>query len=49
MEASSPGAKLKSGESLQHVLHLQADEEVIVSIIKKLFNVDLKEIAVEWI
>lgn len=47
IETSSPGAELEPGESLQHVqhvLHLQADEEIIASIVKKLFDVDLKVI-----
>jgi hypothetical protein len=47
IETSSPAAKLNPGQSLTHsqvVAHIQGDEAELASIVKQLFNLDLKEI-----
>jgi hypothetical protein len=48
IETSSPGAELKSGETLTHVqkvIHIQGDEASLAPIVKAIFGADLKKIA----
>jgi hypothetical protein len=48
IETSSPGAALKPAESLKHVqrvMHFQGDEVELAKIVRKLFDLELKDIA----
>jgi hypothetical protein len=51
IETSSPAAKLNPGQSLIHsqvIAHLQGDEEKLATIVRQLYNLDLKEIATKF-
>ena len=48
VETSSPGAALKSGESLTHVqytIHIQGDKKQLAEIASTVFGVDLAKVA----
>lgn len=48
IETSSPGAALQPSESLKHtqrIVHFQGDEAVLAGIVRKLFDLDLDDIA----
>ena len=47
IETSSPGAPLKSGETLTHTqytLHLEGSEEDLAPIVKAVFGIGIQEI-----
>lgn len=51
IETSSPGAELAPGESLTHsqkVVHIQASEEELAPIVKKLFGADLNVVKTKF-
>ncbi len=51
IETSSPAADLKPGESLTHtqqIAHIQGDEAELAKIVRKLFQLDIRDIAAKF-